>query len=236
MEARFDFSDDVVLLVGETAKRIVVHENILCSSSEFFKAAAASPWKELVEKMIALPEIAENVFMIYVSWLYVDGLDVFDSSKHNDLAAASDHSEAAQSSFRNILESYILGDFLGDKKFPNSLLDKLIEVSETTQKLPSPSTIMEYWLRLPERSSIRRPLVDLEVCYCEVKSFEDQAKGWPIEFLMDVAKACMEDRPRDRNGRCPETRDTCYYHQHRGESDKCSKPTKQGHSQCGHHG
>ena len=88
---------------------------------------------------------------------------------------------------------------------------------------------MEYWPRLPERSGVRRLLVDLEVYFGEEERFKDHAKGWPTEFLMDVAEACMEDHPRDRQGRCPETRDRCYYHQHRDESDKCSKPTEQGH-------
>ncbi|KAK6527020.1 hypothetical protein TWF281_010216 [Arthrobotrys megalospora] len=65
----YHYSDpDVTLVIGEN--EVKVHEYVLASQSEFFKAALRCGLKESQEKRITLPEIQpDNVFVV-LNWLY----------------------------------------------------------------------------------------------------------------------------------------------------------------------
>lgn len=223
-EVRLDFSEEVAILMGESATRVTVHKDVLTSSSGFFRAACGGSWKESKEKSISLPETTEEIFMIYVGWLYTGNAEVYDEDEHQDLPKASEtvRSDVFDIGFDNIVDSYILGDFLDDESFCNALIDNLMLLSLFTKTLPDRASIGKYWAQLPQGSGIRRLLVDLEVSYGETDCLSSDNRHWPYDYLIELVKAYGTDRGTDGKARQPEEREKCYYHRHSEGSPKCA--------------
>ncbi|RVD86368.1 uncharacterized protein DFL_004648 [Arthrobotrys flagrans] len=59
---------DLTIAVGDSD--IEVHEYVLASQSEFFKAALRSGLEESQKRRITLPEIQPNIMLIVLNWLY----------------------------------------------------------------------------------------------------------------------------------------------------------------------
>lgn len=59
IEIKFHFKDN-----------FYVHEDVLCSSSDFFNAALSKGWKERRSGRIDLPDNDPEAFTIYARWLY----------------------------------------------------------------------------------------------------------------------------------------------------------------------
>lgn len=56
---------------GETVKSFVLHRNVACARSEFFRACLGGDWKESVDARVELPEDDPDVFQLYTQSLYV---------------------------------------------------------------------------------------------------------------------------------------------------------------------
>jgi hypothetical protein len=52
-------------------------------------------------------------------------------------------------------------------------------------------------------------------------SKRDASRNLPPEFMMELAIASMEDRGLSAGEKCPKLRPKCFYHDHKGEDDKC---------------
>lgn len=67
---RYDYNDTISVLIGSEERRFVVHKDVICSSSKFFKAACSANWKEGQEGIVRLPTAKPPVFEMYMDWLY----------------------------------------------------------------------------------------------------------------------------------------------------------------------
>lgn len=67
---RFYETPMVTLFVGTSQKPFYVHVDLLCDASSFFKAAFTGGFKESSDKTMQLPEDDENIFSLFVDWLY----------------------------------------------------------------------------------------------------------------------------------------------------------------------
>ena len=113
-QGRWDYAEEIVIFIGDKAKRFVIHKNVVCSTSSFFKAACGGTWKESKEKAIKLPEVDEDANLAY---------SIVHAAKRVGAAA-----------FDAILKSYILGDFFDDKRFYNALVNKALLISHDFNK------------------------------------------------------------------------------------------------------
>lgn len=60
----------VTLFVGASQKPFYIHVDLLCNASSFFKAAFTGDFKESSDKTMQLPEDDENLFSLFIDWLY----------------------------------------------------------------------------------------------------------------------------------------------------------------------
>ena len=67
---RFHETPTVTLFVGTSQKPFYVHGDLLCDVSSFFKAAFTGDFKESSDKTMQLPEDDENIFSLFIDWLY----------------------------------------------------------------------------------------------------------------------------------------------------------------------
>lgn len=61
---------------GEAQESFIVHKELICARSEFFRVSMKEVWKEGKEGVIPLPEDDPQVFALYVQSLYVSALRV----------------------------------------------------------------------------------------------------------------------------------------------------------------
>lgn len=74
-------SQGICVRVGQQPqhKDFTVHEDLICSRSEFFKNAMNGSWRESDERMIPLPEDEPGTFALYLSLLYVSTRTIVSS-------------------------------------------------------------------------------------------------------------------------------------------------------------
>lgn len=123
---------------------------MICSESEFFRAALNGPWTESQTRQVELSEENPAVFGLFVHWLY--------SGK---VAVNTDERKAADLLF----EAYKLGDKLRALRFMNYTID----ICATSSMKPTDDFVAtlspEYvYKHTPSESKFRRLYRDLWIC------------------------------------------------------------------------
>lgn len=114
----------------------MLYKNIVCDSSDFFRAAVNGGWKESKEQIVRLPEVDPDVFEIYAARLLTGKVDVLSTLRNNGTAGLVDYKdfpEVEQAKLDNaLIRSFALGDVLQDVTFRNSIIDEFLIVTEAT--------------------------------------------------------------------------------------------------------
>ncbi|KAH7068220.1 hypothetical protein BKA63DRAFT_581619 [Paraphoma chrysanthemicola] len=105
-----------------------VHDNLLRLFSPFFEAALGRDWKESQERIVKLPNCNVHAFRVYFQWLYTAQLHTkfqFNQTSPSD----------GQWEWGNLVKAYLLGDYLQDIDFKDSLIDTMIDwANEATRE------------------------------------------------------------------------------------------------------
>jgi hypothetical protein len=99
----------VKILVGDEACLWVIHSRLLCASSKYFEAATRSLFREGVEKEVVLKEENNEVFSLFVQWLYSGTFTTI--------------------SLDLLLRAYVLGDRFGSHGFQTLAFDKIYSMN-----------------------------------------------------------------------------------------------------------
>jgi hypothetical protein len=88
---------------------------------------------------------------------------------------------------------YLLGDVLDDVAFRNAAMQLLYTHSETTKNQPSGPTIARIWENTPEKSLLRKWVLDVTVLRLSRESFAEEAANYPAEFVLQLASKLMRE-------------------------------------------
>jgi hypothetical protein len=143
----YDYSDIIIVLVGEDKIVFPVYKDLICENSRFFQAACAPDrWLEGNAKMVPLPHVNPNTFKAYYHWVVSGSLLPEMYWDSDDLRP-----EYKQEAY---IEAYILGDFLDDAGYRNEVIATMI-AERATWRLFSDVAITRIWEATSERSSLR---------------------------------------------------------------------------------
>lgn len=147
-----------VVLVGPEKKRFEIHKGLVCSRSEFFKAAFTGNFKESTDGILTLPEDDPAPFKHFVHWLYTGSLRglYYPESVHPTLKELTDkvraevlsqkllhaeelrrtnphrelweHANYRDLPFASLISMYILADKLQIPRLKDASITALIEV------------------------------------------------------------------------------------------------------------
>jgi hypothetical protein len=147
---RYDFTKTVVVASGDGLNTLTVHEKVLWSYSDFFKAACSPSWRKDGRRPIHRPRgtAAEfTAFKLYVAWLYSEqqpdllknardlALDFAVESRYQQQYSHIDLSMILEFLARGcLLDAWILGDFLLDAEFKRKVIDAILHLGP----VPSP--------------------------------------------------------------------------------------------------
>lgn len=213
------------MLVGEDEQKFVVHKNIICKSSDFFRSACSGEWLEAQEKTVRLPERDPISFGVYLGWLYTSEIDARDENVGDvstpGLTYSADMPDGEYDALiGRLIDVYSLGDMLQDDGFRNAVVDDIIRFSEATNSLPSGLWIHGIWDLVPRRSKLARLLVDYYAA--DYTCFSEDVEKIPESFVREIAKVCVEERAMLLDKRKPRNRPKCFYHDHKSKTDECA--------------
>ncbi len=119
-------------MVGDEKQKFAVHEDLICRSSEFFKAAVSKGWKEEQDREVYLPEQQPLAFQTYLQFIYNPDFDLLALAKiyANGVRQADEKALPLTLAHENglaLVRSSILGDYIGDKCFKNLVIRRVFE-------------------------------------------------------------------------------------------------------------
>lgn len=221
---RIDFSDDVVVLVGEQENRFVAHKHVLCESSEFFKAACNGEWRESKEKIIRLPENSERAFSIYLHWRYSGYVDLWDGQErpttYTDKIGITRPDVGPRGA--RLVACYLLGDMIGDRKFRNALVDSWFALFAETNVVVTAKNVHIIFSKLPVTSKLRQLAVHELAFDFNFEGFEATLPNYSLEVVRAIAAAAVKHSHDPDNAMTPKQRGRCFYHEHEEGEGKCS--------------
>ena len=183
-----NFTDHISVLVGPNEQPFLVHKDMICAKSKFFKAACSEHWVEGEEKKVRLPEVDPSVFQGYLSWVYSTSLSIVGITTDGIDKLSGTQSRA----IAQYLELYLLGDVLDDISLRNKVLQTIVL---DTRGAPNPRTVVRAWEKTPFNSPVRRMLVDHAVLRTQRAYLADNLTRYPEGFVQQVAIASLQQVP-----------------------------------------
>lgn len=161
-----------------------IHEDVLISTSKFFRAACSKVCQEGKEKIVHLPGVKPNVFQVYAVWVY--------SGK---MAINKDGSPDNKPQTMLVLDIWILGDVLDDDLFRNQAMKLCIEKFAAWNMLPSVKEVKHVWESTTPSSQLRKMLVDIMVARSKRADFAEFVNHYPRDFVETIAVLLMHQKP-----------------------------------------
>ncbi|KAF2659814.1 hypothetical protein K491DRAFT_136246 [Lophiostoma macrostomum CBS 122681] len=219
---RLDMGTKVIAVrVGsnKALKDFTVHEALVRKSSPFFEKALAQDWVESQSRIVKLPTMKPPAFQLYVQWLYSSRLYL----RIDEKSKLVDRSKVIEC----CINAYLLGDYLQDIAFKDTLIDLILEWSSMMYVLQAAVLLTkDVYANTPEDSLLRQLLVDLSVWGISPYAWKisaDSAFEFPNAFLMGVVTGQSKRLSDIDPSGVKETgyshfkkiKGTCIYHCHR---------------------
>lgn len=174
----------VTINVGSVPTAATTHEDRLCQSSDYFKAALSKDWVEGQKREVNFEDKDVGSVISYIDWLYADRLPEDIPGLINGLF------------WVELAHLYIFGEYVQDAHFCNAVLSMMIDCIDRT--------------RFPIAAEATKVIYDGTVAGSPLQRFvayvyaHDAAKQWfmgeqeyPNKFLMNVAAQLAKSRKKD---------------------------------------
>ncbi|KAI4704423.1 hypothetical protein J4E81_001489 [Alternaria sp. BMP 2799] len=191
-----------------------VHEDPIRASSAFFQTAFRHEWLESQERVVRLPECDATAFQIYTHWLYSGLLCAIPSGASSSNGVSS-----------SLVSGYLLGDYLQDGNYRDTIMDALIEWNRTTDAAQRASFLTSWtntvYDKTREGNPLQKLLVDITVWDAPHNWWASVIAKMPASHVQDVC-LCLSARYKAAGAKNPLRPgiSSCVYHSH-------------GHKPCG---
>ena len=200
----------VTVIVGEKKRVFKIHKNLLCSSSEFFKATLDGKFKEAEEREINLEEEDPQTFERVVLWIYSGSL-----LEKNETSTTLGYAD--------LLKIYVFAEARCMTELQNDTIDVIIRRVQKSRLVIILCAEVSLYMTTTNSSPIRRLAADMVACNGELQEAEWKMFNWPKQALMDLALAFWRSRKAGYYGQrvdwwvC-----RCDYHIHAPTESRCA--------------
>ena len=180
---RRNFTDPLCVYVGAEKKQYTVHEAEITKTSRFFASATNGKWEEVTKNGIVLPDHEPITFEIYAEWLY-----------SGDIVLDHDPPQTLQQSgivLQQLMELYVLGQFLLDCSFKNAVVDKALEIIDSNSDCdlcPSVEILTYLWSNVPPVCLMKDLIAGEWARTVEEGDIAAYGKGLSIDIFIDLAR------------------------------------------------
>lgn len=197
---RTRYSETISVVVGKNSSDpFNVHESLLVSSSEFFKAALSADWKEDRLEVLHLSCLKPVNFQIYLDWLYGSGdvdIDLVVTASLADFGVPAP-GEGDLRVVDRLCELWILGDYLLDNAFKNAVIKTILCLGVTNSRMILPNTVQRIVDGTLTDSGLCRWLLDHLASVLTPNDLEKIEHILPQKVLLPLLKRMISGR------RCP---------------------------------
>ncbi|KAF2086281.1 hypothetical protein K490DRAFT_16916, partial [Saccharata proteae CBS 121410] len=143
-----NFTTISTVVVGPSETQFLIHRELLSHHSPFFAAALNGTFAEGLSQNIKLPAEDVATFELFIHWAYTGNLD--DAFQRGGKVA-----------FYLLLNLYGLADRLEVEKLRNQTVDKVAELAEKSNSVPTPSDTHTLYEDIRDTALMRNLVVDL---------------------------------------------------------------------------
>lgn len=209
------------MFVGQDTEPFCIHQDLLTSSSRFFRNGCDGPWKEGEEGVFRLPDQQSELFEIYQQWLYTGAIFC---AKDGDDNKGADGKMSSKETVR-LRHLCIMGDYLQDHNLKNAVVDAMFDRTIEMKTFPTGGA-KDVYAELPTDCGFRRLLVDFWAYSHEESSMEYEAGDVvdaPTAFWKDILTVMFKAGAKIyASGPKPWEKDRCQYHEHPDGEARCS--------------
>jgi hypothetical protein len=179
-----NFKNIITVLVGPDERGFILHQDLVCTKSKFFRAACSKQWLEGQEKVVRLPEAKVAAFQMFCHWVY------FDDIAKPTRTGTSDEIDVNVEQ-KSLVELYLLGDTLDDVSLRNRTKSMLLTSMHDLETLVGSAIVRLVWTSTPPGSLLRKMIVDVTVGTQTAEDFAKELSEDPPEFVQEVAVAAL---------------------------------------------
>ncbi|GAB1734629.1 hypothetical protein NU195Hw_g1932t1 [Hortaea werneckii] len=209
-ELKTRYSKTISVVVGKNSSDpFNVHESLLVSSSEFFKAALSADWEEDRPKVLHLSCLKPVNFQIYLDWLYGSGdvdIELVVTASLADFGVPAP-GEGDLRVIDRLCELWILGDYLLDNDFKNAVIKTILCLGVANSRMILPDTVERIVDGTPTDSGLYRWLVDHLASVLTPNDLEKIEHILPQSVLLPLLKRCQKYREQSRENTAETERD-----------------------------
>ncbi|KAK3697349.1 hypothetical protein LTR37_017494 [Vermiconidia calcicola] len=219
---RTEFSATITVIVrsGDLERTLTVHEDLICSRSDFFKAACSATWANAAEKVVKLPHSNSRIFRLYLEWIYAKG---------NDLAGLvrSAVKEIEDRAVRDFIYQvlcwlWVLADYLGDRGCKNEVIDTLIR-DYNCNSVGVSTRIMAVVEREAQGSDLERVMIDMAFPVIMRRDSTEFVDKCPPAWVAQWFKKLLPGKNAVDRQEAVNISEACKYHEHAEGEDRCSE-------------
>jgi hypothetical protein len=160
----------------------LVHKDLLCEHSPFFAAALNGQFAEGISRTISLPDVDPKHFEHVVLWLYTQCLETSDYFYKD-----------SKPTYFALLDIYSLADRLAIEGMRNAVVDRIAELAERTNSVPTPSDTYILYESIRDGAPVRRLVLDLFAFKKTDNLVATHPDDWHPAFLRELV--CKLKRP-----------------------------------------
>ncbi|QDS72540.1 hypothetical protein FKW77_000382 [Venturia effusa] len=146
------------IYVGTQDEPFIIHRDLITASSDYFAKALNGGFKEK-DGIVRLEDHDPTTFSQYVQWLY-----------NNTVAPG-------RGKWMSLLEQYILGNYIQDSGYRNTVIDSVIDLTIQIRFWPTDLSCRA-WSALPESSPFLSLLVDFWVYLRQPSWYQNEDGSW----------------------------------------------------------
>ncbi|TKA63467.1 hypothetical protein B0A55_09738 [Friedmanniomyces simplex] len=217
---RISYSDVITVLVGPGEQRFVLHRDVVCNKSAFFRVAWPSGELTAEHKLIRLPEISSAAFQHVLDWIYSPTLglgwlvvDGVKSEQQTNAGVLEDSASKTVMAKHTLCFVWDAAARLGMDRLMNAAMDTLLEWADIDYILPA--TICFVWERTGPDSALRRWLLRQLAACVTLDVMEAEGEQYPAEIYRELLKNfVVHAKPGDMARVRPTIEDRLRYHVH----------------------
>jgi hypothetical protein len=199
------FQGTVSLIIGKEKKAYMLHKDLLCFYSDYFRAAFNGSFKEAAELKLELPDVETFVFDEFQVWLYTHELQGPPKDQFNFLA-----------------NMWIFGDQYQLPLLQNQAMDKVFaRLTETSEF--NMSVVPAVYAKTVAGSPLRKAVIEIVGWTMGLDAWQTWfgVSNWTTECLTDLMLTVHQARV-SKDVTFPELpkRDKCFFHVH-GKDEHC---------------